>query len=570
MSSRTWQERVQDILDAAHQIGVYVRGMTLERFVDDTRTFDAVVRNIVIIGEAANHLPIDIRARLSDVPWGDIIGMRNRLVHRYFQVDSLIVWNAATRHVPPLASQLQSHITSPTPHDHHPSRTLTLIKTIADWRPRTPFYYGWLILAMSAVGTYAATGSTQLVLGGVQNFIFEDMGWDRSTIAYAVTAGTWASGLITPFVGTLADRYGPRGLMPIAAFIAGLCFFAIAGMQAVWHFYAAYIVARTIASPMLVGVVPRTAAVNFFNRRRNLALGISAMARPFGGAINIQIFSLIALAASWRTAFQVQGIISLLIVIPLFLVMRRSPADIGLQADGAAASRKRSAPTSDPSPSDSDNDRPAQSPASENFDWTAGQAARTSAFWLIIIAEALVILMSGTINFQIVPYLRDVGISPAIAAGALSLSSLLGSLGNPFWGWLSDIFSPRRLALITLAISGCAVSLFVIVPEGRLSLVVVILYGSLAGGLNILGHMMIAQYFGRSSFGSITGLMGPFQTGALGLGPTLGSLLYRITGGYRTIYLFGVLSYILALACILATRQPKHPIDKSPLPLGEG
>ena len=447
---------------------------------------------------------------------------------------------------------------------------MTLIKTIADWRPRTPFYYGWLILAMSAVGTYAATGSTQLVLGGVQNFIFEDMGWDRSTIAYAVTAGTWASGLITPFVGTLADRYGPRGLMPIAAFIAGLCFFAIAGMQAVWHFYAAYIVARTIASPMLVGVVPRTAAVNFFNRRRNLALGISAMARPFGGAINIQIFSLIALATSWRTAFQVQGIISLLIVIPLFLVMRRSPADIGLQADGAAASRRLSAPTSDPSPSDSDNDRPAQSPASENSDWTAGQAARTSAFWLIIIAEALVILMSGTINFQIVPYLRDVGISPAVAAGALSVSSLLGSLGNPFWGWLSDIFSPRRLALITLAISGCAVSLFVIVPEGRLSLVVVILYGSLAGGLNILGHMMIAQYFGRSSFGSITGLMGPFQTGALGLGPTLGSLLYRITGGYRTIYLFGVLSYILALACILATRQPKHPTDKSPLPLGEG
>ena len=88
--------------------------------------------------------------------------------------------------------------------------------------------------------------------------------------------------------------------------------------------------------------------------------------------------------------------------------------------------------------------------------------------------------------------------------------------------------------------------------------------------MNILGHMMIAQYFGRSSFGSITGLMGPFQTGALGLGPTLGSLLYRITGGYRTIYLFGVLSYILALACILATRQPKHPTDKSPLPLGEG
>ena len=425
---------------------------------------------------------------------------------------------------------------------------MTLLKTIADWRPRTPFYYGWLILAMSAVGTYAATGSTQLVFGGVQNFIFEDLGWDRSTIAYAVTAGTWASGLITPFVGRLADRYGPRGLMPIAAFIAGVSFFAIGGMQTVWHFYAAYIVARTIASPMLVGVVPRTAAVNFFSRRRNLALGISAMARPFGGAINIQIFSLIALAASWRAAFHVQGIISLLIVIPLFLVMRRHPSDIGLQPEGAAESaephnRRSTAPA-------------AQVASRTQQDWTASQASRTPAFWLIIAAESLVILMSGTINFQIVPYLRDIGISPAVAAGALSISSLLGSLGNPFWGWLSDLFSPRRLALITLAISGAAVSLFLIIPEGRLSIAVVILYGTIAGGLNILGHMMIAQYFGRSSFGSITGLMGPFQTGALGLGPTLGALLYRITGGYRTIYLLGVLSYILAFACIIVARPP--------------
>ena len=454
---------------------------------------------------------------------------------------------------------------------------MTLLKTIADWRPRTPFYYGWLILAMSAVGTYAATGATQLVFGGVQNFIFEDMGWDRSTIAYAVTAGTWASGLLTPFVGRLADRYGPRGLMPLAAFIAGICFFALAGIQAVWQFYIAYIIARAIANPILVGVVPRTAAVNFFSRRRNLALGISAMARPFGGAINIQIFSLIAIATSWRTAFRAHGVVSLLIVIPLLLIMRRSPSDIGLQPDGASGasatgrrssgasrveSRSRPVSGSSPAPGSSgvsaSDSSPSLSAAHESADWRAGEAARTSAFWLIIIAEALVILISGTINFQIVPYLRDVGITPAVAAGALSVSSLLGSLGNPFWGWLSDMFSPRRLALITLAISGAAVSLFVVVPEGRLSIAVVILYGSLAGGLNILGHMMIAQFFGRSSFGSITGLMGPFQTGALGMGPTLGALLFRITGGYRAIYLFGVLSYILAFACILATRQPSR------------
>lgn len=425
-----------------------------------------------------------------------------------------------------------------------------------------PFYYGWLILAVSAAGTYAATGATQLVLGGVQNFIFEDMGWERSTIAYAVTAGTWASGLLTPFVGRLADRYGPRGLMPLAAFIAGLCFFAIAGIQAVWHFYAAYIIARAIANPMLVGVVPRTAAVNFFSRRRNLALGISAMARPFGGAINIQIFSLIALASSWRVAYRVQGVTALVLVIPLLLVMRRRPSDIGLQPDGIPV-RQTASPVAQSSRPDraersaSHASQPSATP--REFDWRASEAAATPAFWLIVAAEALVILISGTINFQVVPYLRDAGISPALAAGALSVSSLLGSLGNPFWGWLSDMFSPRRLALITLAASGLAVALFLFTPQGAASVAAVIVYGALSGGLNILGQMMIAQYFGRASFGSITGLMGPFQTGALGFGPTFGALLFRATGGYRAIFLCGVVSYIIALGCILAARPARLP-----------
>ena len=439
---------------------------------------------------------------------------------------------------------------------------MRFIRSIADWRPSVPFYYGWLILAVSAAGTYAATGATQLVLGGVQNFIFEDMGWERSTIAYAVTAGTWASGLLTPFVGRLADRYGPRGLMPLAAFIAGLCFFAIAGIQAVWHFYAAYIIARAIANPMLVGVVPRTAAVNFFSRRRNLALGISAMARPFGGAINIQIFSLIALASSWRVAYRVQGVTALLLVIPLLLVMRRRPSDIGLQPDGiparqTAAGGAQSSRVNQPERTASRAGNPSAAP--REFDWRASEAAATSAFWLIVAAEALVILISGTINFQVVPYLRDAGISPAVAAGALSVSSLLGSLGNPFWGWLSDMFSPRRLALITLAASGLAVSLFLFTPQGAASVATVIVYGALSGGLNILGQMMIAQYFGRASFGSITGLMGPFQTGALGFGPTFGALLFRATGGYRAIFLCGVVSYIIALGCILAARPARLP-----------
>jgi sugar phosphate permease len=424
---------------------------------------------------------------------------------------------------------------------------MTSLRSIADWRPKTPFYYGWLILAVSAMGTYAATGSAQLVLGGVQNFIFEDMSWDRSTIAYAVTAGTWTSGFLTPFIGRLADKYGPRGLMPIAALIAGLAFLALGGIQSVWQFYLAYIIARAIPNPILVGVVPRTAAVNFFRRKRNLAMGISAMARPFGGSINIQIFSLIANAYSWRTAYRIHGMVALVIVLPLLVVMRRRPSDIGLEPDG------------DQPEAILDQSTLQRRDSAREFSWTATEAAVTWSFWLIVVAESLVTLTSGTINFQIVPYLRDSGASVAMAAIGLSLSSLLGSLGNPFWGYLSDRFSPRKMLLGLLSLTCVAVALFLVIPNSNAAFAVVVFYGTVAGGLNILGNMMIAQYFGRTSFGSISGLVGPFQTGALGFGPTLGALIFAYTGSYTWLFLFGLVGYLGALGCMIFARAPRLP-----------
>ena len=419
------------------------------------------------------------------------------------------------------------------------------LQTLIGWTPRAPVFYGWVVLAMAALGTYAATGVAQVVIGGIQNLIFEDMGWDRSTIAFAVTAGTWGSGLLTPFIGRLADKLGPRQLMPIGAAIVGLSFFGLAGISQVWHFYAAYIIGRAIANPTLVGVVPRTVAVNFFSRRRNLAIGLVSTFRPVGGGLNIQAISLIAAFYSWRTAYRVLGIFSLLLVLPLFLIMRRRPEDIGLMPDGdenpVAVARESRARNVAPPDEDS---------------WTAGEALATSAFWLIVSAEMITILTSGTIGFQVAPYLVDSGMSQPLAALAVTLSSALGAIVNPGWGLLADKYQPRLLAVAATLMAMLSGGLFVISGAAYAIFFFAIIWGMASGGLNVLGSMMLAQYFGRASYGTITGLAGPFQMVFLGLGPTFGALLYTWTNGYDVIWIYAIASYAVAAVLIFGARRP--------------
>ena len=406
------------------------------------------------------------------------------------------------------------------------------------------------MLGVAALGTYVATGVAQVVLGGIQNLIFEDMGWDRSTIAFAVTAGTWTSGLVTPFIGRLADRHGPRRLMPPAALVVGVCFFALGGIREVWHFYAAYIVARAVANPNLVGVVVRTVAVNFFRRRRNLAIGLVSTFRPASGAVNIQLISFIAAVSSWRVAYRSLGALSLLLVVPLFVVMRRRPEDIGLAPDGdPPAVHVNPAPGSAPR---------MMTPDTAEETWSAGEALATSAFWLIVGAEMLTILTSGTVGYQVVPFLVDSGMSQPIAVVALSLSSLLGAVVNPGWGMLADRYQARLLATIATGITLITAVFFLVTGGGPGGFVVAIAWGTASGGLDVLGSMMLAQYFGRASYGTITGLIGPFQMVFLGLGPTFGALLFRYTDGYTVLWIYSLVAYFAAAILIFSARRPSR------------
>jgi uncharacterized protein with HEPN domain len=107
MSPRSWKERANDILEAIAEIQNFTRSMTCDEFRNDPKTVKAVALNLVIIGEAAGHVPDDIAKAHPQVAWSLMRGMRNRLVHDYFSLDPEIDWDTAQNDLPPLVEPLK-------------------------------------------------------------------------------------------------------------------------------------------------------------------------------------------------------------------------------------------------------------------------------------------------------------------------------------------------------------------------------------------------------------------------------------------------------------------------------
>ena len=106
MSDRTDSDFVSDIQEAIRRIADYTAGVTYEAFLADTKTQDAVIRNLEIIGEATKNLSEELRTKRSDIPWKSLAGVRDKLIHHYFGVNLDIVWQVVTGELPPVIAPL--------------------------------------------------------------------------------------------------------------------------------------------------------------------------------------------------------------------------------------------------------------------------------------------------------------------------------------------------------------------------------------------------------------------------------------------------------------------------------
>ncbi|MBW2566700.1 MAG: DUF86 domain-containing protein [Deltaproteobacteria bacterium] len=106
MPSRSWEFRIDDIIEAIDKIERYTHGIDFASWQNDEKTVDAVIRNLEVIGEASSHLPSEVQEQYEDVPWDMMKGIRNILAHEYFGIDLEIIWKTVKEDLPILKKRL--------------------------------------------------------------------------------------------------------------------------------------------------------------------------------------------------------------------------------------------------------------------------------------------------------------------------------------------------------------------------------------------------------------------------------------------------------------------------------
>jgi nitrate/nitrite transporter NarK len=244
----------------------------------------------------------------------------------------------------------------------------------------------------------------------------------------------------------------------------------------------------------------------------------------------------------------------LLVVIPGFIILRRGAEDVGMHLDGVEPA---------PTPGRSAHDERRGTSITVEHNWTFHDAVRTKSLWLVIGTFSTAVMAGGGIAFHMVAYYTDIGISPVFAAASLSLYAFSGALASGLWGYLAERIAPRQLSAIAFGAATLGIFLFSQVRGEWVGLGVAVFMGLAARGVLALMHLVLANYFGRRSYGSISGITGLFQQAAGAVGPFVAAFAFDASGSYQGILTIFAALYLAATLLILVSRPPVPPVESA-------
>ena len=435
-----------------------------------------------------------------------------------------------------------------TPPRSPPSPGANLLRFLTSWRTA---YYGWRIVLAGAASNFVILGITVFTFGVFITPMREELGWSVAAISVGFSIRTAEMGFLSPLSGLSIDRFGPRKTAIFGVLMVALGLALFSQVHTLWLFYLSSVV---IAVGQSFGAMnPFSAAImNWFSKARGRAVGVLNTGNGIGSFM-VPVMAAMIVAVGWRPTLAITAAFVLIAGLPLALVIKNRPQEMGLLPDGERAT------TEDP-PEAADLERQRRtSAAGEGL--SVGQTMRVPGFYLLGLASAV---GGGTQVAWVVhqvPHLEDRGFSLAMVGIIVAAYAAIQVPARIGLGWLGDAIGRKRLYTVSFLFQGIGMffaanaapgeswalaGFFLAYPVGHAAWVVTF-------------QTIIADYFGTRRFASIRGLMTMFHM-PLGVAtPIIAGWMFDATDSYRLIFMaYAALAASGAVWASLA-RRPVLP-----------
>jgi len=374
--------------------------------------------------------------------------------------------------------------------------------------------------------------------------ILDEFGWDRGMTAGAFSFGFVVSAIMSPSLGRLMDRRGPLVVNELGVVLIGSGLLLAALVQRPWQLYATLGMLVGGGSVCLGYTGQGLFLPNWFVRRRGLAMSLAFSGVGVGSVILLPWLQGMIVRVGWRGACLALGILVLAVLLPLNLLVRRRPEDIGLAPDGDVASRPAVAARAIANVVD---------PAWVAVDWTIGRAIRTSRFWWIAVGYFCALFTWYAVQVHQTKYLVEIGFSPLLAAWALGGVSLAAIPGQIVLGHLSDRIG--REFVWAVGNLGFALTLLLLLllrdtPTLPLLYLMIAVQGVLGYGVVSVIGAIPAEIFQGRHYGTIFGTLMLASIGGGAAGPWLAGALHDATGSYTIAYWIAICCSLLSAVAI--------------------
>ncbi len=391
------------------------------------------------------------------------------------------------------------------------------------------YFYGYNIVAAGFTIQAVCIGA-MFAYGVFFKELQTEFGWSRATISGASSLAFFIMGAVGILAGRLNDRIGPRVLIAASAGFLGLGYLLMSRMQAPWQLYLLYGVMAGIGFSTH-DIITLSTVARWFVKRRGLMSGIVKVGTGSGQLLGPMIATMLLALFGWRNSNLIIGAVILVALVAVAQLMRRDPQGMGLLPDGGSEAANGTASVV----------------AEQGF--SLREALLMKQFWTLCVAEFAVFCCLLTVIVHIVPYARDLGLSPTIAAGVLSTIGGVSILGRIVMGAANDRIGGRHSLIICLIVLFCGFIVLQLAAEAWMLFVFAAIYGFAHGGFFTVVSPMVAELFGTDSHGLLFGIV--LFSGTLGgaVGPLMAGRTFDLTGSYQMVFL--VLSALTLIGFVL-------------------